>query len=685
MDFLIDFLRTLNSAGNKKLIALAVVLGLISGFLPTFTPINYLIFVIVLIFRVPLGLYLASFSVFKVFSVVLDPLFNKIGLFLLKLQALNGFWTYLYNLPLMRWSGFNNSLVLGSLVVGVIVGIVAFIFLDKAIGVYREFLRDSLKDSKFLKFLMPEEKKGLIRISGIAVVLVIGAIIYLLLPQVIRIALEFGISRATQKKVAIKEVVIEYPNAILINHMQIDNFLIKRAYAKLNLSHLLFKKYDIENLEFSAKTNENIATLLKIKSQNKINTPKIKIPLPSAKEILNDNLKTPKAIEKLLKDYEKVKKEIKKLDIKTYEVKAKEIEKELKSFKNIKVKSPQDLQALIAKINKLQKDIDSLKIKIENDKKMLISAKNLLLNDIKNLKTALKEDYKFIDSKYSMLKNGQYINFASSFFEEDIKKYIEMIKEHLKNKEPKKEIIRADGVVVKFEDKIKYPDFVIRNLKGELKTSIAKWNLVGLNLSNNQRLLNKKAILKMSANSKFYNAFIKVAYLKDIEYNGYFKNIKLKKIDLDKLTLLNPIIDNNFSGKNLNAKIKATFKKVKILYKGKNRYIKDVIESINSFYLIVKIENEKIKISSNIDKILSQKLNKLFKKEANKAKKLLQKRVNEALKRANLSEINLDLEKINSVESLIENLKKEAFKIIEKKKKEALNKGVEKLFNKFKF
>ena len=51
-------------------------------------------------------------------GVLLDPLSHRIGLGLLHLTWLRPVWTWLYNLPLAPWTSFNNTVVLGSLVLG---------------------------------------------------------------------------------------------------------------------------------------------------------------------------------------------------------------------------------------------------------------------------------------------------------------------------------------------------------------------------------------------------------------------------------------------------------------------------------------------------------------------------------------------------------------------------------------
>jgi uncharacterized protein (TIGR03546 family) len=54
-------------------------------------------------------------------AFALDPLFHQFGLFLLTgVSALQGVWTSLYNAPLVPYTKFNNSVLMGSLIVSLL-------------------------------------------------------------------------------------------------------------------------------------------------------------------------------------------------------------------------------------------------------------------------------------------------------------------------------------------------------------------------------------------------------------------------------------------------------------------------------------------------------------------------------------------------------------------------------------
>ena len=153
------FLRSLNSADSSLFMVLAICFGIIGGFMPTFNILNILILFIVFIFRIPLGLYFASSSLFYVVGYFCDFLFHKIGLFVLHIGFLQGFWQTLYNTPFMRWTNFNNSITMGAFVSGIVLFVIAYFVLNKSIDLYRTKVFGVLKNISWLKWIVPLEEK----------------------------------------------------------------------------------------------------------------------------------------------------------------------------------------------------------------------------------------------------------------------------------------------------------------------------------------------------------------------------------------------------------------------------------------------------------------------------------------------------------------------------------------------
>ncbi len=708
-DFFTTFLKELNSTANKNMISLAFVLGLISGFLPTFTVINYFIYLFILIFRIPIGLYSASFVFFTMFSYVLDPLFNKIGYFILTNSFLKSFWTFLYNMPLMRWSGYNNTLVMGSLISGILVGIVFYIFLSKYIAKYRQTVFPKIKKIKYLSWIVPsEEKKGILRISGIVVaVVLIGsfvAVVAIFLDPLLKFLLAFSLSKALHKKVYIESLSTKLSEpSIYIKNMKIDTFLISQAYAKLNMTNILWRKFDIENLTLKAKTNSSLAVLLNKKNSTKQEGSSFKLPkikLSQASEIFaKQQLKSEKALEKLNKDYQAFEAFYKNYNFKQYKNQINIIKKEIEALKNTKIKNLNDVEKLKAKLNTIEKQIKKVNIQADIQLKQLKKYKSMLKEDIASVKTAVNEDYKNINNQFSLIKTGKYMQFAQFYFKPEIDKYIntaqfviEKIKPYIhNNKEETPKIIPRSGIYIKFQDKIKYPDFVLRHSDIFLKTSIADYNAILNNISDNQKLLRKHAKITVKADSRFYKALLNADYYDVLKFKGYADNIVIKKLVFNQLRLLHPKINIKFFGiydNKLNAVVNVYFNNTVIKYISKEKfakYLNSVLGSVNKFVLRVKIDGNKTEISSDIDKIISKSFEKIYQKEINlqkqKAFKMLNEKVNKNLAKYNIKSLNMDIKNLNDLKSYTNKLLDIAKKEFIKKQKSSIK---NKILNKIK-
>jgi uncharacterized protein (TIGR03546 family) len=114
---IIGLIRIIHSETDPRQISLGFALGMIPGLTPLTSLHNLLVLLAILFFRVNIGAAMLSWGVFKILAYALDPLFHQIGLFLLTGVAfLQGLWTTLYNAPLVPYTRFNNSIVMGGLV-----------------------------------------------------------------------------------------------------------------------------------------------------------------------------------------------------------------------------------------------------------------------------------------------------------------------------------------------------------------------------------------------------------------------------------------------------------------------------------------------------------------------------------------------------------------------------------------
>ena len=115
--YIIKLIRVIHSDTDPRQIALGFSLGMIPGLTPLSSPHNLIVLLAVLLFRVNISASILSWAVFSILAFLLDPIFHKIGLFILTgTGSLQGLWTSLYNAPLIPYTCFNNTVVMGSLI-----------------------------------------------------------------------------------------------------------------------------------------------------------------------------------------------------------------------------------------------------------------------------------------------------------------------------------------------------------------------------------------------------------------------------------------------------------------------------------------------------------------------------------------------------------------------------------------
>ena len=146
-------LKILNSDDSPSQIALAIVLAFMMGLTPLASPHNLLLLLIVLIVRINVSMFLISFGLFTLIAYAFDPLSHQLGLWLLELPSLQTLWTHLYQSSFWRLLGFNNSLILGSLSLSLLLSPLLFIGSHIIISHYRQRLMQWAEKTRLMIWL----------------------------------------------------------------------------------------------------------------------------------------------------------------------------------------------------------------------------------------------------------------------------------------------------------------------------------------------------------------------------------------------------------------------------------------------------------------------------------------------------------------------------------------------------
>jgi uncharacterized protein (TIGR03546 family) len=146
-------IKALNSQGTPRQVAAGVALGAALGLTPIANLHNLAIVLAAMVLNVSLAGFSLGWAVFVSVGFALDPLFDAIGRSLLGAPALRGLWTALTNMPIVPFTNFNNSVVLGSLVFWIVAWVPIYMAAEWAVAKYRATLYERLRKTRVFQAL----------------------------------------------------------------------------------------------------------------------------------------------------------------------------------------------------------------------------------------------------------------------------------------------------------------------------------------------------------------------------------------------------------------------------------------------------------------------------------------------------------------------------------------------------
>jgi uncharacterized protein (TIGR03546 family) len=118
--------RSLAARTSPTQLALGFTLGVIIGVMPKTNLITLALCVVLFSLRCNKGLGLAAAVAFSFLGHSIDPFTHKVGLAVLSIHSLQATYAWALNMPLGPWVGFNNTVVLGTLLLGLYVAYPVF-------------------------------------------------------------------------------------------------------------------------------------------------------------------------------------------------------------------------------------------------------------------------------------------------------------------------------------------------------------------------------------------------------------------------------------------------------------------------------------------------------------------------------------------------------------------------------
>jgi uncharacterized protein (TIGR03546 family) len=133
-----DLISSLHGGSDPRHLAAGFALGAALGLIPKGNLFAASFVLLFFALNMNKGMALMSATFFTPLGYAVDGLAHRIGLSLLKAEALRGLWTALYDLPIVPLTRFNNTVVLGNLVLGLALYVPLYFAFLKFVAWYNE-------------------------------------------------------------------------------------------------------------------------------------------------------------------------------------------------------------------------------------------------------------------------------------------------------------------------------------------------------------------------------------------------------------------------------------------------------------------------------------------------------------------------------------------------------------------
>ncbi len=144
----------LNSNVRKEQIAAGFAWGILLALIPAGNLIWFTLFVVAFFTKINYGMQLLVMILFKLVLPLAAKPIDALGWYILNQKALYPYFSYFYNIPIAPLTRFNNTIVAGGLVIGLLLWIPLFFLMRALVSVYRSVLAPKIAESAAYKAFM---------------------------------------------------------------------------------------------------------------------------------------------------------------------------------------------------------------------------------------------------------------------------------------------------------------------------------------------------------------------------------------------------------------------------------------------------------------------------------------------------------------------------------------------------
>jgi uncharacterized protein (TIGR03546 family) len=158
-----SIIKTLHSEGTPGQVAAGIAIGSVLGLTPLFNIHNLIIFSLVVLLNVSFGGAMLGWALFVPVGFLLDPVFDAVGRELLLAPSFRPLWTSITNTPIVPYTNFNNTVVLGSFVGWLVLAVPIFFAARYGVARYRATIGERVRRSRFYKAVTASQAYNLYR------------------------------------------------------------------------------------------------------------------------------------------------------------------------------------------------------------------------------------------------------------------------------------------------------------------------------------------------------------------------------------------------------------------------------------------------------------------------------------------------------------------------------------------
>ena len=150
---LIKLLKIISSNTDPGAIAAGFSAGILLGFMPKNNLLWYILSIFIIFLYIQRTTFLLAMALGSILSVFLDPTFNQLGIFILSNEKLIPFFSAALDIPFVSLTKFNNSVVMGSLICGIVFYIPLFFLVKFIVILWRKYVAQFFQNSKLFKLI----------------------------------------------------------------------------------------------------------------------------------------------------------------------------------------------------------------------------------------------------------------------------------------------------------------------------------------------------------------------------------------------------------------------------------------------------------------------------------------------------------------------------------------------------